>query len=163
MPLRAAAFALVLAGLSGPVCAQGAGADCGTFGREAAMIGSAHATAAGGEISRSLGSAVDVALKPFASAQLPVPPERQPKPDTSAGSIAVAAGAAGSYRIGVTEAAWVDVVQGGRYLEPTSVGGTGECAGLRKSLTVDLGAAAFVLQFSNAARAMLTVTVVPAE
>ena len=127
------------------------------------MISAAHVAADGAEMARGLGSAIDVGLKPLTSVQLPVPPERQPKPVTAAGSVAFAAGSAGAYRIGVTEAAWIDVVQGGRYLPPTSVGGTGDCAGLRKSLTVDLAATPFVLQFSNVSQDKLIVTVVPVE
>jgi hypothetical protein len=161
--LRAAAIALGLAGFSSTVLAQTVAGDCGIFSREAALMSAAHAIADGAEMSRTLGSAIDVGLKASASAQLAVPPERPAKPDTSAGSVAFASGAAGRYRISVTEPAWVDVVQGGRYLPPATVGGVGDCAGLRKSLTVDLGANAFVLQFSNIASAKLVVTLVPVE
>ena len=159
------ALVVLLAALPSAALAQNASSGCdkpgAALGREAAMMGAAHATGTG-EVSRTSDAAVDVPLKPFASAQLPIPPERPPQADTNAGSFAVAAGAAGPYRVSVTEPAWVDVIQGGRYLMPTAVTAVEACAGLRKSLSVDLGAGPLVLQFSNVTADRLTVTVVAA-
>src|SRR3984893_16851503 len=59
--------------------------------------------------------ATTVALVPFADAKLPVAPERAPKsPDTYAGFVRVSAlRKPATYRITLSQGAWIDVVQDG--------------------------------------------------
>jgi hypothetical protein len=95
--------------------------------------------------------ATTVALIPFAGAKLAVAPERAPKSDNSfAGSIDVAAPArSGTYKITLSSAGWIDVVQGGKRLKSTAATGATGCDGVRKSVKFELGAAPFTVQFSD--------------
>ena len=92
-----------------------------------------------------------VALVPFAEAKLAIAPERAPKSNSSfAGLIEVPAPArSGTYKITLSSEGWIDVVQDGKRLASiTSTGATG-CAGVRKSVKFQLGAAPLTVQFSG--------------
>src|ERR1700722_2706003 len=68
---------------------------------------------------------VIVALKPFADAKLPMPPEQAPKsPDSFAGFFQVPAPKrAGSYKITVSDPAWIDVIQAGKTVKSSDFSG----------------------------------------
>jgi hypothetical protein len=92
-----------------------------------------------------------VTLIPSADAKLAVAPERAPKLNKSfAGSIDVAAPArSGTYKITLSSAGWIDVVQGGKRLKSIAATGATGCDGVRKSVKFDLGGAPFTVQFSD--------------
>jgi hypothetical protein len=50
----------------------------------------------------------------------------------------------------LSEEAWIDVVQDGRYARSVGSSRRSDCPGLRKSVRFQLGAAPFVLQLSGA-------------
>jgi hypothetical protein len=92
-----------------------------------------------------------VALKPFAVAKLPAPPERAPKsPDSFAGFFEVPAPKqAGSYKITLSAEGWIDVEQNGRAVKSTAFSGAMGCEGVRKSVKFDLAAAPFTVELSS--------------
>ena len=92
-----------------------------------------------------------VALKPFADAKLPTPPERAPKsPDSFAGYFEVPAPKqAGSYKITLSTEGWIDVAQSGQAVKSTAFSGAMGCEGIRKSVKFDLAAAPFTVELSS--------------
>lgn len=56
---------------------------------------------------------------------------------------------AGTYRVGVDEPVWVDVVHDGKAEEPISFGRTAECSGMRKQVTFELARGEYVLELSG--------------
>lgn len=57
--------------------------------------------------------------------------------------------------------AWIDVIQNGRYARSVGSTGRGDCAGVRKSVRLDLDASPVVLQVSGVAADAITVTIDP--
>jgi hypothetical protein len=94
---------------------------------------------------------VIVALRPFADAKLPTPPEQAPKsPDSFAGFFQVKAPAqAGSYKITISAEGWIDVEQSGQTVKSTAFSGAQGCEGIRKSVKFDLAAAPFTVELSS--------------
>jgi hypothetical protein len=92
-----------------------------------------------------------VALKPFADAKLPTPPELAPKsPDSFAGFFQVPAPKkAGSYKITLSAEGWIDVAQSGQTAKSTAFSGALGCDGIRKSVKFDLAAAPFTVELSS--------------
>src|SRR5690348_13367807 len=107
--------------------------------------------ASGGRANWPLPFATTVALVPFTDAKLAIAPERAPKSNNSfAGLIEVPAPArSGTYKITLSSEGWIDVVQGGKRLNSIASTGASGCAGVRKSVKFELGAAPFTAQFSG--------------
>lgn len=80
-----------------------------------------------------------------------LPPERKPKAERWFGGIVrlPAVDKPGIYQVTLSEEAWMDVVQDGRYAHTVGHTGRGDCPGLRKSVRLELSAAPFVLQISG--------------
>ena len=55
----------------------------------------------------------------------------------------------GRYKITLSDAGWIDVIQDGQYLKPVAFTGALDCPGLRKSVEFDIGPAPFTLQLSD--------------
>lgn len=122
--------------------------------RERAMLGAAQVpmVASGASLAKSPPLVVAVTLVPFGQANLPLAPERAPKPQTSAGFIAVGAPAqVGVYKVSLSAAGWVDVVQTGKLVKSSGFSGAVGCEGIRKSVKFTLAAAPFVVEVSGAA------------
>lgn len=118
--------------------------------KERALLAHAAPISSGGELPATLTAAVKIALAPVADAKLPTPPTRAPKPDTYAGFVRVAAPVkAGTYKVTLTDNAWVEVVQDGQNLKTGAFSGVHGCEGLRKSVKFDLKEAPFVVTISN--------------
>ena len=107
--------------------------------------------ASGSEVKWPLPFATMVALVPLIDAKLPIAPERSPKSqDTFAGSIQIAAPVkAGTYRITLSSAGWIDVVQDGHRVRSTAATGATGCEGVRKSVKFELAASPFTVQLSG--------------
>jgi hypothetical protein len=97
--------------------------------------------------------ATSVVLVSFDNAKLPTPPERAPKSaDTFAGFIQVAAPTRpATYKITVSDAAWIDVVQNGQSVKSSDFSGVTGCEGARKSVKFPLAAAPFTIELSSVA------------
>lgn len=129
--------------------------------QERALLAAATPVAPAGEVAKPLAGAAELALVPFAEAKLPRPPARQPKsPDSYAGFVRYAAlPRAATYRVTLSDAAWIDVVQDAR--EVTSVDHTGvlECSGIRKSVKFNLAASPFVIEISGTTARSIAIVV----
>lgn len=97
------------------------------------------------------GIAATVVLRPVAEANLPNRPERTPAADRFAGYATFDAPASGPFILSLSSAAWVDVVQDGKYLRPVASSRANDCEGVQKALRFELGAAPFVIQVSGVA------------
>ena len=121
------------------------------------------AVANGGTL--AFGAAAALKLMPLADAGLPSAPERAPKsPRSFAGHFTLAAPAKpGMHKITISSPAWIDVIDGGKYLHPAGFTGATDCEGARKSVKFDLPARPTAIQFSGVADGQISVIVTPAE
>ncbi len=118
--------------------------------------------ASGAELTGLTG--VVLSLTPPAQAKLPSPPERKPKDGTFAGFVSFkAAHKAGAYTISLSDGAWIDVVQDDALQKPMEFSGATDCAGIRKTIKVDLSAGPFVIQISGAAANSISLAVLPSD
>lgn len=110
-------------------------------------------------------AALTVTLRPAAEADFVMPPERKAKAGPGYGGIVhlPAPLKTGLYQIALSDEAWIDVVQEGRYLRSVSHSGRNDCPGLRKVVRFDLSAAPVVLQMSGVAGATINLVAGPAE
>jgi hypothetical protein len=95
-----------------------------------------------------------------------VPGKKAPVAGAYAGLATLKIQAAGSYRIAIDLPLWIDVVSNGALLAPKDFEGQHGCSAPRKIVEFDLaGAQAYLLQFSNAEKdaVRLTVTQSPAR
>lgn len=127
-----------------------------------AVLGRAAPIDPGAPLARDAGSAVTVTLAPQADVTFDLPPERPPRnPDPRAGIVRFAGGAAGSYAVALSDAAWIDVVQDGALVASGDFLGVHDCPGIRKVVAFDLSAAPFTLQLGDADVAAIAVALVP--
>lgn len=133
--------------------------------KEQDLLGKAQAAPVDIELDRNAARAVTIKLGPLESAGLPSAPERKPKRTPAlAGYLQFGkAATAGLYKLSLSEGAWIDVVQDGRYLKPTAFTGATDCPNIRKSVKFELGAAPFTLQVSDAPVTGIAVVVTPVE
>jgi hypothetical protein len=66
---------------------------------------------------------------------------------------------AGKYQITLSEAAWIDAIQGGNYRRPSAFTGVLECTGARKSVRFDFDGAPLILQMTAVASDQISFTV----
>jgi hypothetical protein len=119
--------------------------------------------AADAPMMRTSVAAIRLDLAPQAGVSFAMPPERPPRNDTPhAAAVRFAAGGAGAYRIALSAAAWIDVVQDGAYVASGDFVGIHDCPGLRKIVTFDIGPGPFTLQLSDAEDPSIAVAVIPA-
>ena len=113
----------------------------------------------------ALNTASVLGLAPLAAAGLPHPPERPPKsPDSYAGHFTLAKPATpGIYKITMSSYAWIDVMDGGKFLSPTGFSGAAGCEGARKSVKFDLPARPLDLQISGVSDSKLSLIVSPSD
>ena len=118
--------------------------------------------ASGAELTALTG--VTLGLTSPVDAKLPSPPERKPKDGTFAGFVSFKAPhKAGAYTISLSDGAWIDVVQDDALQKPMEFSGATDCAGIRKTIKVDLSAGPFVIQISGAAANSINLAVLPSD
>ena len=108
-------------------------------------------------------AATTLKLQPLSAAGLPKAPERPPRSTNSfAGHFTLAAPAKpGVYRVTISSAAWIDILDGGAYLHPRAFTGAKDCDGARKSVKFELPSRPLALQFSGVPRDQISVIVSP--
>jgi hypothetical protein len=159
-------LALIVLLLAAPAFAQEP-VGCDKFkwplDRERAMLASPTAVASGSEVLQPHAAATMVTLVPFADAHLPVAPERAPKsPDSSAGFVRVAGlPKPGTYRITLSQGAWIDVIQDGIVVKSTASSGATGCDGVRKSVKFELAPGPIVIELSGTTAHAIAVVVTP--
>ncbi len=107
-------------------------------------------------------AAESVSLKPLADAGLAMPPERKQKDGTFAGFVTIKNLDACTYMIGVSDYAWIDVVQNGNYIKPKDFSGATGCDGLRKTMKFELGTAPTTVQISGVEKNVINLVILPA-
>lgn len=97
------------------------------------------------------GKALILRLQQVDAVVFVMPPERRPKSANGfGGAVSFAAPEqAGIYQVTLSEDAWIDVVQEGRYVRSVGSSGRRDCPGLRKSVRLELARAPFVMQLSD--------------
>lgn len=131
--------------------------------RERALLASAAPVTLGGDVSRPLAAAVKLGLSPLADVKLPMEPSRKPKSQASyAGFVRYAAvPKSGTYRITLSEGAWIDVVQDGQEIKSGPFSGATGCEGIRKSVKFDLALSPFVIEISGTTAKEIAIAVTP--
>lgn len=130
---------------------------------ERTMLANPTVVASGSNVLQPLAAALRLTLVPFADANLPMAPERAPKsPDSYAGFVRVAGvPKAGTYRITLSEAAWIDVIQAGAALRAAAHSGATGCDGVRKSVKFELGSGPMIIELSGTTAHAVGLVVTP--
>ena len=102
-----------------------------------------------------------IRLQPGAQASFEMPPERKPRTEPWHGGVVrlPALAKPGIYQITLSDDAWIDVIQNGRYARSVGSTGRSDCPGVRKSVRLDLDASPVVLQVSGVAPDTIAVTI----
>ena len=128
----------------------------------AAFAASDKPTIATGETLTSLPSAaLVIRLQPGTQANFDMPPERKPRTEQWHGGMVrlPALGKPGIYQITLSDDAWIDVIQNGRYARSVGSTGRSDCPGVRKSVRLDLDASPVVLQVSGVTPETIAITI----
>jgi hypothetical protein len=98
-------------------------------------------------------------------AKFAMPPERKARAEIwYGGSISLpAVERAGIFQITLSQEAWIDVIQGGRYARSVGSTGRSDCPGLRKSVRLELEQAPFIVQLSGVGFDAVTMAIGPRE
>jgi hypothetical protein len=148
--------AAALIALHPPAFAEdGCGRFAWSLAREQALFAVADkpAVKAGDTLPAIPKGAFVLTLQNGADAAFAIPPERKPKSEHWFGGMLhlPAPGKSGIVQVTLSDEAWIDIVQDGRYARSLGSTGRSDCPGLRKSVRFELGAAPFVLQLSGVA------------
>jgi hypothetical protein len=119
------------------------------------------------------GSAIDpaqirafrLALRDPAEANFVMPPERKPRVENGRGGVVhlPAPPRAGLYQLTLSDEAWVDIVQDGRYARSVGSSGRNDCPGVRKTVRFDLSDQPLVIQVSGTAAHVISLIFGPAR
>ena len=161
-----ASFALT-AFLTPVLADDGCGKFAWSLAREQALFAAADKpnVQAGATLAAIPQSAIKLQLQPGVDAAFAMPPERKPKAERWFGVMLrlPALDKPGIYQVTLSEEAWIDVVQDGRYARSVGSRGRSDCQGLRKSVRLDLAAAPFVLQLSGVTSESVVVAIGPRD
>jgi len=109
----------------------------------------------------AIGSEAMLALKPAAGVDFKPALARPAKEGTFGGYFPLDIAKAGRYRIGLSQAAWLDAVQKGERLKPADHAHGPACSGIDKIVAFDLQPGRYWLQLSNAKDGSIGVEVAP--
>ena len=164
-----AARRLALIALFGPATAADDGCEkfAWSLARERAAFAAPDKTtiAAGETLAALPAGALVIRLQPGAQASFEMPPERKPRTEQWHGGMVrlPALAKPGIYQITLSDDAWIDVIQNGRYARSVGSTGRSDCPGVRKSVRLDLDASPVVLQVSGVAGDTIAVTIGPVQ
>ena len=154
--LRLALFsAIALVAMLAPAKAADGGCEkfAWSLSRDRAALAASDKTivAAGETLIALPAGALVIRLQPAAEVSFAMPPERKPRSDRWFGGMVrfPALAKPGIYQITLSEDAWIDVVQNGRYARSVGSTGRSDCPGVRKSVRLDLEQTPFALQLSG--------------
>ena len=166
--LRSSLMVLALLALAGPAAADdGCEKFAWSVARDrAAFAATDKATITAGETLATLPTAaLLIRLQPGAQAAFDMPPERKPRTEQWHGGMVrlPALAKAGIYQITLSDDAWIDVIQNGRYARSVGSTGRSDCPGVRKSVRLDLDASPVVLQVSGVGPEKIALTIGPVQ
>ena len=154
-----------------PAVAAEGDAGCDKFAwslaRERALFAGADkiTVAVGEKLAAVLDRALLIKLRPSDKVLFVLPPERKPRSERWFGG-AISFGAvprSGIYQVTLSEDAWVDIIQNNQYLRSAGSSGRRDCAGVRKSIRLELSAAPFVMQISGVESDTVLLAIRPSE
>jgi len=138
-----------------------------SLARERAAFAASDKTAiASGETLTALpAGALVIRLQPAGDVSFVMPPERKPKTEQWHGGMVrfPALAKPGIYQITLSDEAWIDVVQNGRYARSVGSTGRSDCPGVRKSVRLDLDETPFALQLSGVSPDAIVVAISPVQ
>jgi len=94
-----------------------------------------------------------------------LPPERKSRSEHWFGGV-ISFGSVsrmGIYQVTLSEDAWIDIVQDNQFVRSVGSSGRRDCAGVRKTIRLELGAAPFVMQISGVESETVLVVIRPRE
>lgn len=149
--------ALALITLLLPAEGQEKGDGCDKFAwsvaRELAWFSAPNkvSVTSGETLASSPSGAFLMRLKPAGQAPFVLPPERIPKSDDWFGGTVSfpALEQAGIYQVTLSEEAWVDIIQDGRFVRSLGSSRRRDCPSIQKSIRLELAATPFALQVSG--------------
>ena len=114
-------------------------------------------------LDRAASRAIALSLVPFGEAKLVMAPERAPKTTNSFAGLAHFAGAGkpGTYKLTLSDGAWTDIIQDGKYVKSIAFSGAEGCSGVRKSVKFALGPSPFIVQISGASKDTIAFVLTP--
>lgn len=154
--MRIVAAALLVL-LTPPARAQDA---CPTPPQPAVITAAAKADKLDGAM-LTAGQTARVALHPVKDVTYIMAPQKPGEAASQGGLLAVAIADAGTYQVGVSTGAWIDVLQNGAAITSTAHGHAPNCAGLHKMVDFPLAPGRVVIQISGNADATLQIRVSP--
>jgi hypothetical protein len=166
---RSGLVAIALLALLGPARATDDGCEKFAWslaGERAAFAAPDKTAVAAGETLTAVPvGALVIRLQPGVQASFEMPPERKPRTEQwHGGTVRLPALAKpGIYQITLSDDAWIDVIQNGRYARSVGSTGRSDCPGVRKSVRLDLDASPVVLQMSGVAGDTIAVTIGPVQ
>jgi hypothetical protein len=121
--------------------------------------------AVGGQLVTIPMTAFVLRLQPANQASFAMPPERTPKSEAwFGGAISLPSPQQATiYQVTLSDDAWIDVVQDGRFARSVAHTRRSDCPGVRKSVRLDLLPLPFVLQLSGSASDVVAVAIRAAE
>ena len=159
--------ALLLAQLAPALAEDGCDKFAWPLTRERALLAAADKAVAkaGDTLAAMPKGAMALQLAPGADASFVMPPERKSRVEPWFGGAIKfpALEKAGIYQITLSDEAWLDVVQDGRYARSVGSTGRGDCPSLRKSVRLELTATPFALQVSGVTADKIFVTIGPRD
>ena len=97
------------------------------------------------------GRAIDAQLRPMPAVRYVLQPEKPGGPDSFGGLFALRIDEAGTYRVALGAAAWIDLIGDGSAVASTAHGHGPACSGIRKVVDFVLSPGSYVLQVSASA------------
>lgn len=108
----------------------------------------------------AVGQAGTVALRPSAEMHYAVAPEKPGAAASHGGILTFDVAHAGTYRIGLSAGAWIDVVRDGAAIASVAHGHGPACSGIRKIVDFPLQPGRYTLQIAGSAEPAVTAMVV---
>jgi hypothetical protein len=108
----------------------------------------------------AVGKAANISLHPAKHLALSPAPEKTAAVDSNGGTLAVSITEAGTYRLALGGAAWVDLVQGGKAVASSAHDHGPKCTGLRKMVDFKLTPGTYAIQLSGSATPSLALMLV---
>lgn len=109
----------------------------------------------------AIGKGTAVRLQPVDTVAFALTPSRAPKIGSFGGVYQFTVATAGTYRVALGAAAWIDVVRDGKSLESVAHTEGPACSGIRKIVDFTLAPGRYVLQLSGAREVPMRVLIVP--
>lgn len=106
-----------------------------------------------------IGQAADLRLTAADRVTVAAPPGRSAEAGSTAGLVLFQVARAGTYRVALGEAAWIDVVRAGRALPSKAHGHGPTCSGIRKIVDFRLVPGRYVLQIAGTPAAAVPVMI----